>query len=148
MNPNGLGGIIQLIDKFFQGSYPQSTLTYASSCHFHHSHSFLIHPNHIHFPSIPSQSSTYASSYHPPLSILPSSPIHPTILHSNIPSNPSHSNLTQISLQSNPTYYTLNSYLISTYYTPSSHTSNPSSKIYPSIPLSISLSHLQSKSIK
>ena len=96
MSPNGLGGIIQLIDKFFQGSYPQSTLTYASSCHFHHSHSFLIHPNHIHFPSIPSQSSTYASISHPhyypptsPLSILPSSPIHPTILHSNIPSSTS-----------------------------------------------------------
>ena len=65
MNPNGLGGIIQLIDKFFGGSYPQSTLTYASSHHFHH----------------PSYYPPYQFS-HPPLFIQLSSTLisHPTHL--------------------------------------------------------------------
>lgn len=70
MSPNGLGGIFQLIDKFLQGIYPQSTLTYASS------------------------------QYPPPipLPILPSSPIHPTILHSNIPSSTSPPNTSPSSI--------------------------------------------------
>ena len=103
MSLNGLGGIIQLIDKFCQGIYPQSTLTYASSQYFQyisvHPSPIPTHPQYIHSISFPvliiplqSLSNPYSILYNPiqfipSYLILPVLPNHSNILIPSIPSS-------------------------------------------------------------
>ena len=102
MSLNGLGGIFKPFDKFLQGIYPQSTLTYASPYHSYHPQ-YIHHLQYISFSShsqysfIPLQFlshpiPSYPIRYNPiqfiPLHvILPVLPNHSNILIPSIPSS-------------------------------------------------------------